>query len=322
MSILASTASVVSAQNCLTGDVNLDGFINFADALPFRDVFDNGPFQCEADGNYDLVIDSLDEYALFNIALDQQSSDFLDANVNAPGDFFWSTAELGDAAANEPLSVVMYEGHDLTLYLYYSHDGTAGNVNAGAAINVATSTPGIIQFTEAGAFNFIIEVAGVPYTTRWRDPRNGFYEVAQSIDDELIVGITGGGSLPSNGMSEMFTGNGPFLDTGYSEAAGAFLFGKVELTSVQGGDVTLVAGPNALGVANNYDLLDVAIATVNVHVTLSGDVNLDGSVNLLDVQPFVNLLGTGGYLNEADCNYDGAFNLLDVSPFIDKLQGD
>ena len=52
-----------------------------------------------------------------------------------------------------------------------------------------------------------------------------------------------------------------------------------------------------------------------------GDVNGDGEVNLLDVGPFVDLLGTGGYLPAADINGDGAVNLLDVGPFVDLIGG-
>ncbi|MEM9413642.1 MAG: dockerin type I domain-containing protein, partial [Planctomycetota bacterium] len=47
-----------------------------------------------------------------------------------------------------------------------------------------------------------------------------------------------------------------------------------------------------------------------------GDVNQDGSVNLLDVAPFVELLSAGTYQAEADCNQDGSVNLLDVDPFV------
>ena len=52
-----------------------------------------------------------------------------------------------------------------------------------------------------------------------------------------------------------------------------------------------------------------------------GDVNGDGSVNLLDVQPFVELLTSGGYQAEADINQDGVVNLLDVGPFVELLSG-
>ncbi len=36
--------------------------------------------------------------------------------------------------------------------------------------------------------------------------------------------------------------------------------------------------------------------------SLLGDVNLDGMVNLLDVDPFINLLTNGTFQAEADCN--------------------
>ena len=56
-----------------------------------------------------------------------------------------------------------------------------------------------------------------------------------------------------------------------------------------------------------------------VRVAVIGDVNQDCDINLLDVGPFVELLGTGGYSVQADINQDGALNLLDVSEFINLL---
>ena len=52
-----------------------------------------------------------------------------------------------------------------------------------------------------------------------------------------------------------------------------------------------------------------------------GDVNLDGCVDLLDVQPLVALLTSGKFQAEADVNGDGVVNLLDVGPFVDLLTG-
>ena len=54
---------------------------------------------------------------------------------------------------------------------------------------------------------------------------------------------------------------------------------------------------------------------------LLGDVNLDGAVNLLDVDPFIDRLASGDFQAEADCNEDGVVNLLDVDPFIAILGG-
>ena len=52
-----------------------------------------------------------------------------------------------------------------------------------------------------------------------------------------------------------------------------------------------------------------------------GDVNCDGVVDLLDVQPFVDLLASGGFSDKADMNGDGTVNLLDVDLFVDALLG-
>ena len=58
---------------------------------------------------------------------------------------------------------------------------------------------------------------------------------------------------------------------------------------------------------------------VRIPQVLIGDVNLDGSVNLLDVAPFIDLLETGDFQAEADINGDGSVDLLDVAPFVDLL---
>ena len=52
---------------------------------------------------------------------------------------------------------------------------------------------------------------------------------------------------------------------------------------------------------------------------LLGDINNDGGVNLLDVQPFVELITSGQFDEKADINLDGVVDLLDIGPFIDIL---
>lgn len=54
---------------------------------------------------------------------------------------------------------------------------------------------------------------------------------------------------------------------------------------------------------------------------LLGDVNLDGVVNLLDVESFVDRVTSGTFQVEADVNQDGSVNLLDVGPFVEILSG-
>ncbi len=54
-------------------------------------------------------------------------------------------------------------------------------------------------------------------------------------------------------------------------------------------------------------------------VAVPGDINGDGLTNLLDVQPFVDILLSDEFDPVADLNNDGIVNLLDVGPFIDII---
>jgi hypothetical protein len=54
---------------------------------------------------------------------------------------------------------------------------------------------------------------------------------------------------------------------------------------------------------------------------LLGDLNLDGEVNGLDVDPFVDVLLNGPYQPEADMNEDRRVNGLDVDPFVASVIG-
>lgn len=47
-----------------------------------------------------------------------------------------------------------------------------------------------------------------------------------------------------------------------------------------------------------------------------GDTNLDGEVNFFDIEPFIGILSSNVFLEQADCNQDGVVNFLDISAFI------
>ena len=60
----------------------------------------------------------------------------------------------------------------------------------------------------------------------------------------------------------------------------------------------------------------VLVGDVAVPGILLGDVNRDAMVSFLDINPFIELLSTGTFLEEADCNQDGVVNFLDIASFI------
>lgn len=64
-----------------------------------------------------------------------------------------------------------------------------------------------------------------------------------------------------------------------------------------------------------------SLSFVREATNLTGDVNCDGVVDLLDVAPFVDILTNGTFNVKADINQDGAVDLLDVAPFVELLSG-
>ena len=56
-------------------------------------------------------------------------------------------------------------------------------------------------------------------------------------------------------------------------------------------------------------------------IIILGDCNQDSVVNFLDITPFIGILSSGSFLEEADVNRDGSVSFLDITPFIGILAG-
>lgn len=87
-----------------------------------------------------------------------------------------------------------------------------------------------------------------------------------------------------------------------------------------------VAGQNLVIAISESDSSAAFVGFDSIVITatregLPGDVNGDGTVNLLDVQPFIDAISAGEINRLADINLDGLVNLLDVGEFIDLLGG-
>ena len=110
------------------------------------------------------------------------------------------------------------------------------------------------------------------------------------------------------------TGDDSFIDD---------LGGLTGLTIAAGSEITF-AVDGVLETATGGAATSLRIETFTVEIvgaTLLGDVNLDGTVDFLDISPFIAVLSGGIDQAEADCNEDGVVNFLDISPFISILSG-
>ena len=314
---LAASHTAV-AQDCLKGDVNLDGSLNMSDVLPFGDVLRSEQYLCEADIG-DGLVDFNDAGGIQQILLNQQGAAFTNTVTDGVGDFFWSTSNLNEGAVNGPIDLFLSPGESATLYLYYSTNGPSNtDIKAGYSVNVATSQNGIVQFNDAATLHHTFPFIG---GSRWGFPRdNDGPDVtvgqAQSVSSDLIIGMTAINMLGGPGFSEAFSS----IDPGYDSNAQAFLCGRVEIQAVAPGSIELLAGPNDLGIANEYDLLKSAFARANISVSvLLGDVNLDRRVDFLDIVSFVGVLASGTYQAEADLNQDTRVDFLDISPWVNNF---
>ena len=95
-------------------------------------------------------------------------------------------------------------------------------------------------------------------------------------------------------------------------------------TDADFGDASIAISQNTVVIGDrdaNEDFGGAYVFDISSCLVVLGDVNGDGMVNLLDVQPFVDLLTGGGFQPEADINQDGVVSLLDVDPFVDLLTG-
>ncbi len=130
-----------------------------------------------------------------------------------------------------------------------------------------------------------------------------------SDPDEVLVQFLGGLSfrftlLPGVDQSmPLLRGSGGFVREGL-------------VTSIDGDKVPFAISED-VGIVGTTVLVPITI----IDAFAIGDINRDGSVDLLDIAPFVALLTQGVYQIEGDINMDGAVNLQDVALFVDLLTG-
>jgi len=73
--------------------------------------------------------------------------------------------------------------------------------------------------------------------------------------------------------------------------------------------------------AENSEINSPSDYTVTGATVLLGDVDLNGSVEFLDIAPLIAVLSNGVFQAEADCDESGEVDFLDISPFITILSG-
>ena len=90
------------------------------------------------------------------------------------------------------------------------------------------------------------------------------------------------------------------------------------LTEPSGNVFSFSEAPD-LGLGGMTGPILLSVSNSNPDPVLLGDVNLDGAVNFFDIDPFINVLSTESYQDEADVDQNGVVNFFDIEPFVVEL---
>ena len=149
---------------------------------------------------------------------------------------------------------------------------------------------------------------------------------AVAINFSLIGDTSGSGITTATGFRNVLNQPallGPLSDNG----------GPTQTHALLEGSPAIDAGSNALAVDENGNPLTtdqrgearIESGTVDIGAVefgdpfLLGDVNRDRAVTFLDISPFISLLASSAFQDEADIDDDGFVTFLDISPFITLL---
>jgi hypothetical protein len=218
-------------------------------------------------------------------------------------------------------------------------------IAAGFAIPNSRAGKSYVLFGSNGGFNSSLDLSTL-------NGSNGF--VINGIDDSDFseFSVSGAGDVNNDGFDDLIIGDRHADPNGNSGAGESYVvFGtnggfssSLDLATIDGTNGFVLNGINfeddsgrsvsGAGDVNGDGIDDVIVSALGadprgqVYVVfgraaspdvLKGDVNMDGDVDFLDISPFISVLVSGDFLEEADVNGDENVDFLDIGPFIDIL---
>jgi hypothetical protein len=147
-------------------------------------------------------------------------------------DVFLSFTGMNDGNANTSDNAVFGIGDSGVAYIWFTDDT---KVDTGAFLDIVSSDPGVVRFTDSEVFNPDIVSGATTVDTRWQSASGG--TVGEGLIDEMagVRFLSGTGILPSQ------ISGSAIEDSLHDATSNAFLFGAVNFEAVSLGDVVLSA---------------------------------------------------------------------------------
>ena len=310
------------------GDVNGDGFDDVIVGAWGR--------TSGAISGYARVLSGIDGNVLYNFVGDSLGDNFGrsvsgagDVNGDGTPDLIVGAPE-NDTNGNRSGSARVLSGSDGSVLYTFNGD------NAGDGFGVSVSGAGDVDGD--GFDDLIVGTWGGTNSIK-----SGYARVFSGSDGSVLYNfegddagddfgwsVSGAGDVNGDGLADLIVGAPSDDNNGTNSGNVRVLSGSdgSDLYSFDG-DRANRFGWSVSGAGDvNGDGLDDVIAgaffggTSNggfARVFISsvlGDCNLDGVTNFADIAPFISILFTGEYLNQADTDQNGVVNFLDIPSFI------
>ena len=254
----------------------------------------------------------------------------VDATLNVEEGILGASAEAINSVVNISGGEVgfSFDAYGSVVNISGGEVGDFSSAFDGSVVNISGGELGVLFDANSGSE---VNISG------------GFVGFAFNALPGSVVNVSGGrvsNFFNAFSGSEVNISGGTF-EVGFSAFAGSevnllgtrFFIDGLELDTLQPGEAFTITdqGVSLSGVladgeqfSFNLDFFDpgasITVTTVP-NTVLLGDVNLDGVVNFLDIQPFIERLTGLTFQFEADINRDGVVSFFDIQLFIDILSG-
>ena len=220
-----------------------------------------------------------------------------------------TTLDLGNSSASiERLSFESLDG-------WIVGETTSNNhlrLSDGDSAEVLSTGKSVLIGANAGSNENSLTIAGT------LEANEVFVGNEGNFGNQLIFEATASQTI---GAITLFADNQLLLEGDFStfELLGAQL-GATDLLYSIGGLTEPITGDNVEDLLSlNFDSGTGFTSITAVSPVLLGDVNLNGTVDFLDIAPFISILSTGAFQAEADVDQSGSVDFLDILPFIGIL---